>query len=201
MPARGTATISFSGTRPHRDHADPVGRRPRRGIVRPGVSNALRSIETRLLPARVPESRTNSGRPSRPHFLAADETVATREGAGRSEPPCGTGRRGLMSRELADARRWMRQGTALLLRQADLANGDLSQHSALPGWTRGHLIAHVAANADALGNLVHWPLPGNQPRYTPRPPIVPLASRQAAGCRPISWCVGCAAPQPSSRRR
>jgi uncharacterized protein (TIGR03083 family) len=72
-----------------------------------------------------------------------------------------------MSRELADARRWMWQGTALLLRQADLANGDLSQHSALPGWTRGHLIAHVAANADALGNLVHWAATGEPtPMYS-----------------------------------
>jgi len=28
--------------------------------------------------------------------------------------------------------------------------------SALPGWTRAHLLAHVARNADALGNLLTW---------------------------------------------
>jgi maleylpyruvate isomerase len=77
------------------------------------------------------------------------------------------GRNGLMPRELADARRWMQQGTALLLSQADLAVGDLSQPSALPGWTRGHLVAHVAANADALSNLVHWAATGEPtPMYS-----------------------------------
>lgn len=72
-----------------------------------------------------------------------------------------------MPRELADARRWMQQGTALLLSQADLAVGGLNQPSALPGWTRGHLLAHVAPNADALGNLVHWAATGEPtPMYS-----------------------------------
>jgi maleylpyruvate isomerase len=33
---------------------------------------------------------------------------------------------------------------------------DLSAPSALPGWTRAMVAAHVARNADALGNLLAW---------------------------------------------
>jgi maleylpyruvate isomerase len=32
--------------------------------------------------------------------------------------------------------------------------------SILPGWSRRHLVSHVAANADALGNLVRWAVTG-----------------------------------------
>lgn len=32
--------------------------------------------------------------------------------------------------------------------------------SGLPGWTRRHVAAHLAANADAVGNLVHWAATG-----------------------------------------
>jgi uncharacterized protein (TIGR03083 family) len=65
-----------------------------------------------------------------------------------------------MRRSLSDARRWTRQGTALLAKQADLGDDALSAPSALPGWSRRHLIAHVAANADALRNLIHWAATG-----------------------------------------
>jgi uncharacterized protein (TIGR03083 family) len=61
---------------------------------------------------------------------------------------------------LADARRWTRDGTTLLLAAADLNESALGAPSALPGWTRRHLLAHVAANAEALGNLVHWAATG-----------------------------------------
>lgn len=61
---------------------------------------------------------------------------------------------------LADARRWTRDGTTLLLAEADLDEAALRAPSALPGWTRKHLLAHVAANAKALGNLVHWAATG-----------------------------------------
>lgn len=37
-----------------------------------------------------------------------------------------------------------------------LSSASLARPTALPGWTRQHLVAHVAANADALGNLVRW---------------------------------------------
>jgi uncharacterized protein (TIGR03083 family) len=63
-------------------------------------------------------------------------------------------------RSLADARQWTRQGTGLLVKEATLDDDALGAPSALPGWSRRHLIAHVAANADALGNLIHWAATG-----------------------------------------
>jgi maleylpyruvate isomerase len=38
--------------------------------------------------------------------------------------------------------------------------------SLLPGWSRAHVIAHLARNADALSNLVHWAKTGQiRPMY------------------------------------
>ncbi|MFC9970999.1 maleylpyruvate isomerase family mycothiol-dependent enzyme [Spirillospora sp. NPDC127200] len=66
-----------------------------------------------------------------------------------------------MARPFADAARWAREGTELFLDAAGgLAEADYEAPSALPGWTRKHLVAHVAANADALGNLVRWAATG-----------------------------------------
>ncbi|WP_037356854.1 maleylpyruvate isomerase family mycothiol-dependent enzyme [Amycolatopsis orientalis] len=62
----------------------------------------------------------------------------------------------------AAAQSWVSSGTELFLTHAK----ELSGPSALPGWTRKHLAAHVAANADALGNLVHWARTGERtPMY------------------------------------
>jgi uncharacterized protein (TIGR03086 family) len=56
---------------------------------------------------------------------------------------------------------WMRDGTALLISQAaDLDEAALAAPSGLPGWSRRHLVAHLAANAEALGNLAHWAATG-----------------------------------------
>ena len=72
-----------------------------------------------------------------------------------------------MAADLTDARRWTRDGTTLFLAEADLDEAALGAPSALPGWTRRHLIAHVAANAEALGNLVHWAATGEPtPMYS-----------------------------------
>ncbi len=59
----------------------------------------------------------------------------------------------------------MRDGTARL--EAELASLDdkaLNHPSLLPGWTRRHLLAHVAANADALCRLAHWARTGEERR-------------------------------------
>ena len=65
------------------------------------------------------------------------------------------------------ALRWTRDGTTLFLAEADLGDAALGEPSALPGWTRRHLLAHVAANAAALGNLVHWAATGEPtPMYS-----------------------------------
>ena len=62
-----------------------------------------------------------------------------------------------MAHTHADALRWTEEGTELLLRAADgLTDADLGVPGPLPCWTRGHLLAHVAANAEALDNLVTW---------------------------------------------
>ncbi|MGW7540449.1 maleylpyruvate isomerase family mycothiol-dependent enzyme [Streptomyces sp. NPDC054770] len=66
-----------------------------------------------------------------------------------------------MNRSLADARRWMREGTELLIHAtARLDEAAYDTPSRLPGWSRKHVVAHVAANADALANLVHWAATG-----------------------------------------
>jgi maleylpyruvate isomerase len=58
-------------------------------------------------------------------------------------------------------RDWADAGTRLLLDAvARLDDAALGADTALPGWTRAHVVAHVAANADALGNLVHWAATG-----------------------------------------
>ncbi|MEC4615572.1 maleylpyruvate isomerase family mycothiol-dependent enzyme [Tsukamurella tyrosinosolvens] len=52
---------------------------------------------------------------------------------------------------------WCRRGTAHFARAlGDLSDVDLLLPSALDGWTRRHLVAHVAYNAAALCRLMDW---------------------------------------------
>lgn len=47
-----------------------------------------------------------------------------------------------------------------------LGNPDIAVASRCPGWTRGHVLTHVARNADALRNLLTWARTGNEtPMY------------------------------------
>ncbi|WP_406275587.1 maleylpyruvate isomerase family mycothiol-dependent enzyme [Nocardia sp. NBC_00881] len=68
----------------------------------------------------------------------------------------------------ADSLKWVEHGTELLAAQVTmLEEQEMAEPSALPGWTRKHLVAHVAANADALANLVHWARTGDRtPMYS-----------------------------------
>jgi maleylpyruvate isomerase len=60
---------------------------------------------------------------------------------------------------------WMRDGTQRLLADvAGLPDAALDAPTALPGWSRRYLLAHVTANADALRNLVHWARTGEERR-------------------------------------
>lgn len=62
-----------------------------------------------------------------------------------------------MSRSLEDARAWAALGNELVLRAvAGMTDDDLRAPSTLPGWSVGNLVAHLAANGDALLNLVTW---------------------------------------------
>src|SRR5215469_7850853 len=62
---------------------------------------------------------------------------------------------------------WVADGTARLLAgMSGLDDAALDGPSLLPGWNRRHLLAHVANNASALRNLVHWATTGQErPMY------------------------------------
>jgi maleylpyruvate isomerase len=50
-----------------------------------------------------------------------------------------------------------------------LTDEQVAEPSALPGWTRGHVLAHLARNADALVNLLTWARTGEEtPMYPSR---------------------------------
>ena len=56
---------------------------------------------------------------------------------------------------------WMELGTTRLLQLTDaLSDDDFAAPSSLTGWTRAHVVAHAALNAQALGRLVHWAATG-----------------------------------------
>ncbi|MET9368897.1 maleylpyruvate isomerase N-terminal domain-containing protein [Streptomyces griseoflavus] len=79
-------------------------------------------------------------------------------------------------RTLAEARAWARTGTELMLDAvAGFDEDAFTAPSVLPGWSRKHLVAHVAANADALCNLVHWAATGEET------PMYASAEERAAG--------------------
>src|ERR1700689_4196662 len=86
---------------------------------------------------------------------------------------------------------WMQDGTERLLAEAaGLPNEALSAPTALPGWTRAYLLSHIAANADALRNLVHWARTGEERRM--------YASTQA---READIAAGALAPSGEVRAR
>jgi maleylpyruvate isomerase len=63
-----------------------------------------------------------------------------------------------------------KQATALLTDVVDgLDDLAMKRPSLLPGWTRGHVLTHLARNADALVNLLTWARTGvEHPMYTSR---------------------------------
>ncbi|WP_091082505.1 maleylpyruvate isomerase family mycothiol-dependent enzyme [Nonomuraea wenchangensis] len=71
-------------------------------------------------------------------------------------------------RSRADSLRWTAEGSTVFFDAlAGLPDGRLDEPTALPGWSGRHLLAHVAANAAALANLVHWAHTGEErPMYS-----------------------------------
>lgn len=68
-----------------------------------------------------------------------------------------------MSRTLSDSLRWQETGTRLLLNAIDGLDDERAggwDEETLPGWTGRHLVAHLAANAEALSRLVTWAATG-----------------------------------------
>lgn len=72
-----------------------------------------------------------------------------------------------MTRRHADARRWAQTGRRLVAAEiADLDDATMTRPSLVPGWTRKHVVGHLAFNAEALGNLVRWAATGAEtPMY------------------------------------
>lgn len=70
----------------------------------------------------------------------------------------------------AQALHWVADGTTRLLAGlTSLADDDLDAPSLLPGWNRRYLLSHVANNASALRNLVHWARTGEERRMYASP--------------------------------
>ena len=74
----------------------------------------------------------------------------------------------------------------LLASAAALTDASAGEPSLLPGWTRGHVLTHVARNGDGLGNLLRWARTGTEtPMYASREArradIEAGAGRSAAG--------------------
>ncbi|WP_329319355.1 maleylpyruvate isomerase family mycothiol-dependent enzyme [Streptomyces sp. NBC_01262] len=61
----------------------------------------------------------------------------------------------------------VREATEQLLESvATLTPSAVAEPSQLPGWTRGHLLAHLARNADSYVNLLTWARTGEEtPQY------------------------------------
>jgi|SRR5579859_3760318 len=54
----------------------------------------------------------------------------------------------------------------LLATAATLSDAQTREPSLLPGWTRGHVLTHIARNADGLANLLRWARTGTEiPMY------------------------------------
>jgi maleylpyruvate isomerase len=87
------------------------------------------------------------------------------------------------------ALRWFSEGDAAVADLVDrLSDDDLAQPSALPDWSRAHVVAHLARNADALVNLLTWARTGVEtPMYPSREvrdaDIAATAARPAAELR------------------
>jgi maleylpyruvate isomerase len=66
--------------------------------------------------------------------------------------------------------RWLGTGTAFFATALErVPDGGFRASSRLPGWTRAHVTAHVARNADALHRLLAWAATGVEtPMYADR---------------------------------
>ncbi len=68
----------------------------------------------------------------------------------------------------AERLRGMLAAATARLRQtaARLSDAQAREDSGLPGWSRGHILAHLARNADSLRNLLSWARTGTEtPQY------------------------------------
>lgn len=76
-----------------------------------------------------------------------------------------------MDEQIAQSLARISEATGRLGAAADgLTDEQAAAPSLLPGWTRGHVLTHLARNADGLGNLLRWARTGTRiPMYPSRP--------------------------------
>src|SRR4051812_24249434 len=91
-----------------------------------------------------------------------------------AEPPTADAPRDLApdpTTDLGPALDEMAAATDRLLATVDrLTDDDVRAPSGLPGWTRAHVLTHLARNADALGNLATWARTGEEREMYPGGP-------------------------------
>lgn len=89
---------------------------------------------------------------------------------------------------------WWEDGEHFLAGALDrLAGQDLGHPSLLPGWPRRTVIAHVARNADALGNLLTWARTGDETPMYASPEARDAAIAQTAGLPDAELLADCRA--------
>jgi maleylpyruvate isomerase len=91
----------------------------------------------------------------------------------------------------------------LLATATALGDAQAREPSLLPGWTRGHVLSHIARNADGMVNLLNWARTGTEtpmyasaesaphgyrigPAGTASPPIVVRGQPDAL----LAWLLG-----------
>ncbi len=71
---------------------------------------------------------------------------------------------------------------------AGLSDDQAREPSLLPGWSRGHVLTHIARNADSLRNLLIWARTGVEtPQYSGAEASGLRPSRPGPAERPASW--------------
>nr|WP_234354464.1 maleylpyruvate isomerase N-terminal domain-containing protein [Streptomyces sp. NRRL WC-3618] len=101
--------------------------------------------------------------------------------------------------DLRTALTWVTEGTALCRKAiAELDETTYGSPSLLPGWSRRHVVAHLAGNAEALGNLVHWARTGEPTPMYRSPGQRDAASSRAPGCPRTGSPHGSSSPHRSS---
>lgn len=70
---------------------------------------------------------------------------------------------------------------------AALTDDQVREPSLLPGWSRGHVLTHVARNADGLRNLLIWARTGVETPQYPEPGRSAATRDDAVGQRGAGW--------------
>ncbi|CCH33866.1 maleylpyruvate isomerase family mycothiol-dependent enzyme [Actinosynnema sp. NPDC047251] len=94
---------------------------------------------------------------------------ATRTGSAETSVPAPRERSAAVQDAVAGLAEVDRATRVLYQRVAELDLAALRGPSLLPGWSRGHLVTHLARNADALVNLLTWAKTGVEHPMYPSP--------------------------------